>query len=262
MPKKTLAHERIGLIKKNNSGSVMEIIKYKNKHDVWVRFENGYVKNARYMEFKKGTIRSPYDKTVFDVGFLGEGKYKPSINGKLTNQYKCWIQMLKRSYDDYYKLQKPTYNNVIVANEWHNFQNFAKWYDENYYEVYGEKMNLDKDILIKGNKVYSPETCVFVPANINSLFLKSNASRGDLPIGVYLSKRQIKYGTNKIYGSKCNDGQGKAVHLGFYTNQDDAFYSYKRYKEKVIKRIANVYINKIPNNLYEALMNYEVEITD
>ena len=62
-----------------------------------------------------------------------------------------------------------------VYEGWHNFQNFAKWYEDNYYEIEEEQMHLDKDILVKGNKVYSPDTCVFVPETINGLFVKSNA---------------------------------------------------------------------------------------
>jgi hypothetical protein len=143
-----------------------------------------------------------------------------------------------------------------VSEEWLNFQNFAKWYDKNYYEINGEKMEIDKDILVKRNKIYSPETCVFVPKRINLLFVKKDATRGDLPIGVCFFKRDKKYQVN------CKDENGKDIYLSRYNNIEEAFEVYKEFKESVIKKVANEYKGKIPANLYNALINYKVEITD
>lgn len=80
--------------------------------------------------------------------------------------------MLERCYSARYQERKPTYKGCSVCDEWLNYQNFAKWYDDNYYEIKGEIMCLDKDILVKGNKIYSPENCVFVPNYINVLFAR------------------------------------------------------------------------------------------
>ena len=87
--------------------------------------------------------------------------------------------MLRRCYDEKLHKKYPTYIDCKVCEEWLNFQNFAKWYYNNYYEIENEKICLDKDILHKGNKIYSPDNCVFVPNNINVLFVKSDKSRGD-----------------------------------------------------------------------------------
>jgi hypothetical protein len=116
-------------------------------------------------------------------------------------------------------------------------------------------MCLDKDILFKGNKIYSPETCVFVPSDINILFTKTNAKRGDFPIGVTYNKKVGKY------QSRCNVNS-KLIHIDFFNTPEEAFFAYKIFKEKLIKHIANKYKDKIPNNLYEAMLRYEVEITD
>ncbi|MBL4951074.1 hypothetical protein JK635_02315 [Neobacillus sp. YIM B02564] len=164
--------------------------------------------------------------------------------------------MLERCYSNYSSKRYPTYEKCSVTDEWLNYQNFAAWYDENYYEVDGEKMELDKDILIKGNKVYSPDACVFVPKRINLLFVKKNASRGDLPIGVVWYKR------DKNYQADGKDEYGNTVHLGRYDTVEKAFEAYKIFKENTIKKVADIYKNKIPNNLYEAMIAYKVDIKD
>jgi hypothetical protein len=116
-------------------------------------------------------------------------------------------------------------------------------------------MDLDKDILIKGNKVYSPETCIFVPQKINSIIAYRNSST-DSPSGVSYHKR------DKIYFSYCNDGKGKLKHLGTYECEKNAFIVYKKFKENVIVQTANEYKQKIPTKLYSAMVNYEVNIND
>jgi hypothetical protein len=164
--------------------------------------------------------------------------------------------MLQRCYSKKYQEKEPTYVGCTVCDEWLNFQNFAKWYDENYYEVEGEKMQLDKDILTKGNKIYNPENCIFVSQRINSLFIKCNHLRGVLPIGVSYEAESNKY------RALCNNGYKKSIHLGRFTILEEAFKAYKEYKENLIKQIANTYKNKIPKRLYDAMYRYEVEITD
>ncbi len=206
-----------------------------------------------YDTFKKGKIKCPYEKRVFNIGYLGEGGYNASINGKTTKCYRTWLKMLYRAYNPKFTQQNPTYKECQVHESWHNFQNFAGWFEKNYYEIEGERMALDKDILCKGNKMYSPNTCVFVPTRINSLFVKRDNDRGDLPIGVSEHKPGYRVRVN------CN---GKDFKLGTFNTPHEAFLMYKLNKELVIQGIANEYKNKIPTKLYEALMNYEVEEGD
>ena len=120
-------------------------------------------------------------------------------------------------------------------------------------------MHLDKDILCKGNKIYSKETCIFVPERINLLFTKSDKSRGDNPIGV----TPISSGNYQVC---CSDGYGKQIPLGTYSSKEEGFQVYKKYKEKVIKEVIDSYEGKIPEPFYsrlrEAMYNYEVNIND
>ena len=120
-------------------------------------------------------------------------------------------------------------------------------------------MELDKDILYKGNKIYSRDTCIFVPKRINSLFTKRDNARGKDPIGVKPSR-------SGNYETYCHDRYGKYINLGTYDTKKEAFHVYKEHKEKVIKEVIDSYKGKIPEPHYSrlktAMYNYEVEIDD
>ena len=247
----------------NNFGSKMVIVGYRKAMDIDVYFPeyNWTARSVDYGNFKKGEIKCPYEKRTYRVGFIGEGKYKTKQNGKDTKCYYTWKNMLKRCFDENFQIKRPTYKGCKVCDEWLNFQIFAEWFYNNYYEIEGETMHLDKDVLHKGNKTYSPENCMFVPERINTLFTKSNKIRGNLPIGVSYRKR------NKKFRAQCNvydlkERKRKTINLGYYETPKEAFKVYKKFKENYIKEVADHYKDRIPSKLYDALCNYEVDITD
>lgn len=248
---------KLGEINYNKHGSKMTIVEYTNSTNFIVEFENSYRVKAERKQFDNGTLTSPYDVTVYGVGYMGEGNYKSIDNGVHNKIYRAWSHLMRRSYNDKYHKKFPTYIGCSVCEEWFSFQNFAKWFEENYYEINNERMELDKDILCKGNKIYSPETCVFAPNNINTLFTKRNALRGNYPIGVHLDLK-----SQKLH-SQCRDMiRDKKISLGSFDHEIDAFNAYKTFKEKHIKEVADLYKDKIPQKLYDALYRYEVQITD
>lgn len=248
---------RIGETLINNYGNTITIIEYNNANNITVKFGDGSIsKNRTYNEFKKRSIKSLYDKSQCGVGFLGEGKYTVKDNkNNQTLQYKYWFCMLYRCYNDICLKKEPQYKDCTVCEEWLCYQNFAEWFDKNYYKCI-EELELDKDILHKGNKIYSPENCVFVPSRINKLLIKRQNYRGDYPIGVTFHENINKY------RARCCTLTGRKS-LGCYDTPHEAFSKgYKPFKEKYIKQVANEYKNIIPTKLYNALCNYEVEITD
>lgn len=188
--------------------------------------------------------RNLYDRTVFGIGFMGEGPYKSCVNYKKTPQYICWKNMLQRCYSSEYHERQPSYIGCEVCEEWHNFQNFAQWYDNNYYEVPGKRMQLDKDILYFGNRIYSPCTCIFVPHNINSFFTHIS--------GVHLKSKDNKW------EATTSDGEGNYIYLGYRATREEAMELYKHKKEELAKELADRYIEYIPNALYEALYSWEM----
>lgn len=228
----------------------MQIIAARSSGDIDVQFldEYKYIKhNTTYINFIRGQIKNPYDKTVFGVGYLGVGDYVAyeDKGKKSTHVYSVWRAILIRCYDEKRKDVYPAYyDKCTVCDEWFNFQNFAKWYDQNKYKV-NERLHTDKDIKIPGNTLYSPETCILVPQRINMLFANKPNNRG-LPNGICLNGK----GYNAKYNSKS---------LGTYETLDIAFSHYASEKEKTIKKIANDYIDIIPKEVYNTVINYKVK---
>lgn len=253
-----LRSDRIGEIKYNYQNYIMEIVNYNNYTDIIVEFHDKFKAqiHTSYQCFKIGQVRNPYHKDVYGVGYTGQGNYKPSINGVDGHQYKTWNHMLERCYSKTFQQKQPSYIGCITNEEWHCFQDFGKWHDENYYEIDGEKMQLDKDILVKGNKIYSSKTCVFVPQRINSLFIQSISKRGQYPIGVSFHQRIGKY------QAQINLDNKNRKSIGYYQTSDEAFLAYKIEKEKYIKEIADEYKSKIPKKLYDAMYKYKINIED
>ena len=122
----------------------------------------------------------------------------------------------------------------------------------NYIEGYA----LDKDILHRGNKIYSPESCVYVPKFINSILLFRGMDRGKYPVGIHINKRGKFIAEISLYG--------KVKTLGTYKTQIEAFNTYKQAKEKYIKEVAQKYYDegKIDERVYNALINWKININD
>ncbi len=251
--------DRLGEIRVSNEGYKMKIIKYNNRDNIIIEFQDKYKAKiyTSYKAFKNGNIKNPFHPSVYNIGYIGQGKYKSKENRKETKAYKIWKSMLQRCYDPYFLNKEPTYIDCYVCREWHNFQNFAEWFYKNYYEIDDQRTHLDKDILIKGNKIYSPKTCIFVPQRINSLFLKKQNHRGGYPIGVSPNKR------DDCLRVDCRTLE-KQEFLGYFPKNKpfQAFTYYKNFKEIYIKQVADEYKDMIPKKLYDALCRYEVEIND
>lgn len=220
--------------------------------------EHKYQRQVRKDDFIKGNFKNPYDRSVYGVGYFGVGKYRSKENGRHTKAYKRWHDMMMRVYKKDTD-KEPYYKTCVVCDEWHNFQNFAKWFDENYYEIPGCVMHLDKDICKKRNNIYCPQYCSFVPQDINEIFTKCNKARGAYVIGVCFHKGCQKFVAQ--CQTKINNKQ-KVNHLGYYDTETEAFDAYKQFKENYIKKIALQYKEYLPQKTFNALMEYEVLIDD
>ena len=252
------SNNRIGEQFITNEEYKIVIVEYNNTHDLWVEFQDEHKAriHTNYSACRKGNVKNPYHPSVYGVGYFGVGKYKSRDEyGVLTDEYSKWKEMLRRGFDEKYKLREPTYKDVIVDPKLYCFQDFAKWYEDNYYTVNNEKMQLDKDILVKGNKEYRFDRMIFVPERINTLFVKCDARRGDLPIGVYYNKEKNKY---QASCRVCN----RSTHIGYYNTPERAFLVYKEIKEAYIKQVADEYKGRIPDRLYDAMYAWKVEIND
>ena len=229
----------------------MKIVRYKRHDDMDVEFLDDFhfvKEHVTYSNFKRGEIKNPYDKIMYGVGYLGFGKWKSRYDKKISDVYLSWMHMLERCYDPDQKEKYPAYyNKCTVSMVWHDFQNFADWYDQNKYDVGAEVLHLDKDIKYPKNTIYSPYSCILVPQRINELFTCKPKENG-LPVGISLS-------TSGKYVASYN---GK--HLGTYSELKDAYKIYAIAKEMAIQNAANDYKEIITHEIYEILMKYKVLI--
>lgn len=241
----------IGETKRNTYGTEMKIVADCGNGRVDVQFCDSHaaVVNTAYVNFKRGTVKNPYDRTVFQTGYLGEGPYLTKVNGKCPISNLVWMAMIQRCYSEKWKDQHAAYYGICtVSDEWLNYQHFATWYEENQYEVNG-RLHLDKDILVPGNKVYSAETCLLVPQRINMLFMsKKRKKDADLPTGLHrvFTKDAVKF--RSCYNT---------VELGTFNTIEEAYDSYVRAKERHIREVADEYKNIIPQKVYDALVGYQ-----
>ena len=166
---------------------------------------------------------------------------------------RIWSAMMARCYSQKNLKRNPTYRGVSVCVEWRTLSVFSSWFSKNYKKGY----NLDKDLIEKGNKVYCPEKCCFVPQEINKLITRCELRRGPYPIGVCMVRKTGKYFAHVNIA-------GKQKHIGIFNSPEEAFSAYKKAKEEYIKEVAQDYFAKglITERVRDALMRYEVEITD
>ena len=190
---------------------------------------------------------------VFGVG-VNDWAGNVKVNGKPIMEYDLWQNMLQRCFDEKFKQKYPTYKDVTCSKEWLLMTSFIE--DVSKMKGYGlEGWQLDKDILQKGNKLYSKDTCCFVPLEVNLLLTKRDKARGEWPVGVYFDKRDGKF----VARLSIN---GKQKNLGLFTTPDEAFFAYKHAKEAQIKVVAEKWKHQLDERVFQALMVYEVSIDD
>ena len=245
----------VGKVFKSLNSGDFKVLKYHDNRNVAIRFlKTEYETTVQLVSIRSGKVKDPYAPSVYGVGVLGT-KYQASINGVQTKEYALWTGMLERCYSDALKERRPTYEGCEVSENFKSYEYFYEWCNKQI--GFGVKgWHLDKDLLIKGNKVYSEGSCVFLPSEINLLFTKNTTSRSENLIGANWCK------TNKVFKARVNRNKGKPEHLGDFNTEIEAFNAYKQAKESFIKEQAEKWKGKIDERAYNALMKYEVGIDD
>lgn len=190
---------------------------------------------------------------VCGVGF-NDGSRPTKVKGKKVKEYNIWVNMITRCYSSEYHTKKKTYTPCRMSE---NFKSYSYFYDwcQNQIGFDFDNFHIDKDLLLKNNKTYSEDVCVFLPFDINQFLPKHELKRGIHPIGVSFDKRYGKFKSSINFDKKN-------IHLGNFNNPVDAFYMYKGQKEYFAKILAERYKGVIDKRSYDSLMNYNVEITD
>ena len=243
-----------GDVFKTKSYGDLIITKYVNSKAVCVKFVvTGYETTTKASNVIAGSVKDRLLPTVHGIGITGDSQVR--VDGKHTKEYRLWNNMLKRCYSVGCQKVRPTYIDCSVSENFRYLQYFKEWCNNqigfNSVDEKGKPFALDKDILVKGNRVYNEDVCVFVPQEVNLLFTKRDKSRGEYPIGVsfHKSRGMLTATLNNKY-------------LGYFNTAEQAFQVYKTAKEAYIIEVANKWKDKIDPKVYEALMNYEVHIDD
>lgn len=191
---------------------------------------------------------------VYGVG-VNDADYVTNVKVELDGKqlcvwccpaYRAWHSMMKRSYDPKYHAKNPTYTNVTVCKEWHRFSIFREWFIQQSWKG----NHLDKDLLVKGNKIYSPANCLFVSAAVNNLFIDSGATRGEFPIGVSWNKQLSKFMAH------IRDN-GKLHYLGIFTTTEDAHQAWVSEKTELAHRLA---AEQTDRRVADAILRYAREL--
>ena len=245
----------VGKVCKSLNSGYFKVLKYNDYYEVEIQFvSTGFGTVATLGNIRNGKVKDPYLPSVYSVGILG-AKYPISEYSVNTKEYVLWCNMLKRCYSDTYKKKNPTYEGCKCSENFKSYEYFYEWC-QSQVGFGNEGWHLDKDLLVKGNKVYSEDSCIFIPAEINSLLTKREASRGEHLIGVSWNSR------DKAFKVQVRKNKGKREYLGCFKTELEAFNAYKKAKETFIKEQAEKWKGQIDERAYNALMNYEVNVDD
>ena len=234
----------------NKNGDWCTVIEYQDSRTVNIVFD-GYekhIKTLRSDHLREGKFKNNYKPVLFGVGYIGEGKYRPRDNAFMKMVYDTWKNMIARGYSDETKAKQPTYVSVSVCEDWFNFQNFADWMIN--HEFSGLGYHLDKDLISRGNKLYSKENCTLLPRELNAVLSVKNTLIKGIPTGVH------KVGNR--YLAKFRLGKEGDKVLGTFKTPEEASAVYVEAKEKYVKYVAEKWHGKIEERAYQALMNWTV----
>jgi len=240
----------VGSVLRNNQGSEFVIEKIEGRMKVSIRYLDihGHASVEAATLIKLGSIKNPYQPKIYGVGFMGVGPFRSAIGSIRTPEYEAWKAMMSRAYDKSLHARNPAYIGCSVCPEWHNFQNFAAWLNDQ--PNWGRSgFELDKDVTKAGNKTYGPEFCELLPRRINALRMTPKGREG-LPPGVSISP-------NGKYRAQCRDGS-VCVKLGTHDTKEDAFMAYKVFKEGVIREAADEFRSVISDRVYKSMISHEV----
>lgn len=201
---------------------------------------------------KIGAISNPFFKSIKGIGYTGDGIYPISINGKHTKEYQTWIGIFERCYNLNFKEKNKTYENVYMCEEWHNFQNFAEWYNENYPKhIVGIDFQLDKDLLQYGieNKIYSSTTCIFIPKRINTYLANTKIHNTSGHTGVSINKYK-KY-IVQIHEFETTYNK----YIGTYVDLNEASQAYERARAEQSEKAKDYLrsLNYLPESIIQLI---------
>lgn len=238
-----------GAIFTTTSGGCCKIIQYINNSKVLVKFldEYGYEFEVTLQSLRKGLVRNPYAPDSYGVGFIGVGTYAMTISGKPTRAYKAWFGIIERCYSEKLRQSRPCYSDVTVSIEWYNFQNFAKWF----YSQKGAELGweIDKDLLVTGNKHYSQETCILLPARLNTAIIHIGSDKNVLGYSYHP--------VAKLYSTVVSTTTGSRT--SYFRTKDECVKYYFKGKSEQFSSLANEWREELDPKAFDSFIRLSEE---
>lgn len=243
---------RVGEMYTNLLGNTATVIEYINCSKVKVRFDDS--KNTEvwfpFGVLSSGKFKNPNNPCVYGIGYLGVGDFKPSLSGRPTEQYVKWSSMLSRCYSAKKQEVQGSYKGCTVHSDWHNFQNFAKWCSLQ--RGFGLGYELDKDLLVEGNRVYSEQGCSLIPKQLNSLLINSKSGMGNGVLGYSYDARRKRYVSHLSVNNK-------KTHLGSFATENEAREAYVKAKQAHLENTLEIFKDTLDVRVYKKLKKTEIE---
>lgn len=199
----------------------------------------------KFVEVPANSLSKAKRGLILGVG-VNDAPYMAEIrvNGKriVCPAYRAWKHILRRCYCDKFLSENKTYSEVKVSEEWHLFSNFKKWFEENHVEGW----QIDKDILTD-SKMYSKETCIYVPRWLNNLTEDHRSARGEFKIGVCRARGGVGF------LAQCSDPRRSSSYIGVYPTEDEAHKAWLK-KKKEIAFMFKKQMDDIDNRIYERVI--------
>lgn len=235
MQEKKYSRKHIGKVYTTHQGYTATVVDGGSKQGRCTAQIGEYTTEVLYTDLKRGQIKYPYHPSVFNKGYFGVGAYSVKTHKKA---YKTWQSMLGRCYDSSYLEKNQTYKSATVCDEWLNLQVFGKWFEQNYVEGF----ELDKDLLKEGSKLYSPDTCIFIPKNLNSFLANKMSNNTSGHTGVTWHTHNKKWVARILT-------EDKRKLLGYFTNIEEASEAYKKARKEEVVRLQELYRDVLPSNV-------------
>lgn len=235
-----VAEDMIGKEYKTNTSGNCFVIDYKNSYDMTVMFYDGYVVKVSKGNLDKGKVKNPFhpNNLVYGLGYYDKTTVRntPYYRKKVTN---LWCNILQRCYREDFKERQKSYTDVTCSKDWYTYSIFEEYIIKmkNFDKFIAQGWELDKDSIICDNKVYSKETCCFIPKELNQRLV------GYTKLGEKVLTSQIP-----------SSGMWRVVvcgkHIGCYKTQEEATRVYKLEKVKSIMSLCDKYKKDIDSRAY------------
>jgi len=253
--------EREGTRVQNVHGEWMTAADYNNSRDMFAVFDNGERTHTTWQNFMNGHVRNAFTPSVMGLGYLGKGNYPTIKNGQADKVYALWLNMLTRTYNSKFHKFNPRYEDCEIDPVWLNYSTFYEDVQRMCPHFYDEDVQyeLDKDLLHKGNRVYGPNTCCFLPGELNTILLQATSARGEYPVGVTLYTQSS---INPYRATISRSGAGKPKLVKGFPTIEEAFVWYCAQKKVYLLERVEYWRKYLTKDAYMALLRWEPCIDD